>query len=771
MGWNRVSSKSIEIPRGELNSVPEAKAGVGVGAPVSTMQGYVGRGYRDAWDIQKAHREGMQKATWVFRCIDAISGNQARLPVMLRKGNSPEGEIVRRGDHPLLSILNTKSNEGENSFVFRYRLSAQMLMSSRGVFIEIIRSRAGDVIALQLLPPDYTSPIPSAKKFVEGYEVALPGQGPKILSPDKVVWMRRPHPLNPYLSITPMESAGMAIEIENLAKVYNRNFLLNDGRPGGLLVVKSDMDEDDKDELRSRFRGNLNKVGGTSVISSADGVDYVDTGSSPRDASYTEMRQITKEEILAAFGVPESVIGNAAGRTFSNAAEEVRVFWMETMQPHLEIMARAMDELDELHYVDFDTSQLPAIIAVKQEKDRFLKEELTNGAISFNEYREGTGRKKVDSDLADSLLANPNLTPIGNTEKPYEAPAPLGAPGAPGAPVPGAPVPGAPVPGAPEAPPAPTPEELAAQIAATELPEQPGTGFDAEGRNGGVDLEAPAPKTVLSRKAALEDFESKTLEVEISEDSLSGEEHDDWEAKAAQVSDRWTEILSQNLERFFDRQERVVTEKALGAKSRRSLGANSISIDQIFDLDIWNKQLLEDVQPLLSAILSDGSELSGVDTKALPKLAEVKELLDQQMERILLVNSNTKKAIEGVIITVKAMKESEDRLGTLKVGLAAVFADLMGSRRKVIAETEAQTAINAGVFLSALKSGSPGRKVWVSKSDESVRPAHRELDNDVVSIGDAFNVGGVKIRFPGDPLAPAALTINCRCKLRFTPGK
>ena len=91
-----------------------------------------------------------------------------------------------------------------------------------------------------------------------------------ILKPEDVCWVRRPHPIDPYLSLTPLEAAGVAIEIENLAKIYNRNYLLNDGRPGGLLVVRGEIDEDDKEELRNRFRGNLARAGHTTVIAGTD---------------------------------------------------------------------------------------------------------------------------------------------------------------------------------------------------------------------------------------------------------------------------------------------------------------------------------------------------------------------------------------------------------------------------------------------------------------------------------------------------------------------
>ena len=399
----------------------DAQKSVSVGAPISYAPSLQPQtGYHDGWDIVKAYKEGVSKVTWVFRCVDVIASNQATLPVILRKDNNPFGEVI--ADDDLLKIFNNTTNVGENAFAFRYRLSAQLLMSTRGVFIEIIRGRDGRPTALHLLPPQNTSPIPDTNKFVKGYEVKISTTEKKTLRPQNVIWIRRPHPLDPYLSMTPMEAAGVAIEVESLAKIYNRNFLINDGRPGGLLVLRSEIDEDDKDELRSRFRGNIGRAGSVGVISSDDGADFVDTAASPRDAAYIQMRTLTKEEILAAFGVPESIIGNSSNRTFSNAMEEGKVFWMETMTPHLAMIARGFDAIDPQHYIDFDVSNVPILVLAKQERERHYLSEFQLGLISANEYREGAGRKKVVSDIADSLLSNPNQTPIANTEKPMEDP-------------------------------------------------------------------------------------------------------------------------------------------------------------------------------------------------------------------------------------------------------------------------------------------------------------------------------------------------------------
>jgi len=739
MAWNKSETKG-------LGNEQSKASGLNAGAPVAFDASRAGRPYRDGWDMQRAYREGMQKVTWVFRCIDAIAGNQARLPIILRADNSPHGAVIEENNQ-ILEILNSRANDGEDSFIFRYRISSQLLMSTRGVFIEKVRGRNGELVALHLLPPQHTSPIPDPKKFVSGYEVDMPS-GIKIrVKADDVVWIRRPHPLDPYLSLTPMEAAGVAIEIENLAKIYNRNFLVNDGRPGGLIVVRGEMDEDDKDELRSRFRGNINRAGGTTVIASEDGVDFVDTGASPRDAAYSSMRQITKEEILAAFGVPESVIGNASGRTFSNAGEEIKVFWMETMLPHLEPIARALDVLHPRYYIDFDTTDVPALILAKQEREQHLLQEFGSGLISANEYREHTGRPKVESDLMDSMLANPNLAPIGNTEKPTVTPEP-GAPPPPS--VMQSAVEAGSLPGVEMAPPegqgAPAvepgmgfvPPEDAQSAQTTEFPQPPGALTGNQGQ--------------MATKSAYAPF-------------------DDVDVKAAETSERWSEILDLRLQKLFENQEKLVMEKALGDKGSKLIGSGKMTAGSIFNMQAWNSKMDTETRPILAAIIKEAAKnakTSFPDVSDEIQENELKEYLDSQMARMQMANQTTRDEIAAALLVAMAMKNDEERSALLRTALLAVFSNLIKGRRRTIADHEAQTAYNAGLYFIGKKTGDASiEKRWITRRDDSVRITHASLDGKSVALDDSFIGDDVVLRFPGDPLAPPSLTINCRCRLRI----
>lgn len=680
MAWNSPSNKSLNgAQRKEL----------GPGAPIAQNPGYAGRPYRDTWDIERAYREGMQKVTWVARCIDAIAGNQSRLPIMLRKDNSPDGEIVTgrvAKNSSLLEVLNNKSNVGENSFIFRYRLSAQLLLGTRGVFIEKVRGRDGRIIGLNLLPPQSTAPIPHPKTFVSGYEVSMPFGEKITLKPQDVCWIRRPHPLDPYLSLTPLEACGVAVEIENLAKLYNRNYLLNDGRPGGLLVLRGEIDDDDKEELKSRFRGNLARAGYTSVIASDEGADYIDTSANPRDAAYIQMRQITKEEILSSFGVPESVIGNAAGRTFSNAAEEIRVFWMETMLPHLEILERGLDELDDEYYLDFDTSNVPIIMLYKQEQRRYLMDEFQAGLISNNEYRVGSGRKETESDLADSLLMNPNLIPISNTKKKMEqpgaeVPGPGGAPGMPGMPgmPPGMPegaAPGQPIgqegmpPGG--APPL-DPNTMAGALAQTAVapPEQAGP--------------AGAPTTAAAPMPTGQASASGPILYKQEQQEVS----------------RWQGILERSIERVLERQQRVVLEKVSGAKARRALFAGTLDIDSIMQVDVWDRQMDEDIKPVIASIVQDSwanSLFEKNDSAAVNKNANVKSNVDfianvnAQMSRIKSLNTETKDFLSKSMFTVLNISGEEERASAFRESVVSYFTTLLAKTLVDISEDESRRA-------------------------------------------------------------------------------
>jgi hypothetical protein len=97
------------------------------------------------------------------------------------------------------------------------------------------------------------------------------------------------------------------------------------------------------------------------------------------------------------------------------------------------------------------------------------------------------------------------------------------------------------------------------------------------------------------------------------------------------------------------------------------------------------------------------------------------------------------------------------------------------SRSRVIAITESTRHRNSSLLAHGLLSEKNGRqdisKQWDTTMDNKERPAHRDANDQVRSLGQPFIVDDVPMMFPGDPLAPPELVCGCRCDLKLLHGR
>lgn len=140
--------------------------------------------------------------------------------------------------------------------------------------------------------------------------------------------------------------------------------------------------------------------------------------------------------------------------------------------------------------------------------------------------------------------------------------------------------------------------------------------------------------------------------------------------------------------------------------------------------------------------------------------------------RALLDAVGDRLAAEATQSLAEGLNEGED-LDQLKARLATVFAasgtQLGEGRAGRIAVTEATRAFNAGTLAAAQAMTGPERplvKQWITRQDARVRDAHRDTNGQLQLLDDAFDVDGTPMQYPGDPEAPAALTVGCRCVMR-----
>lgn len=412
--------------RAKENS-PIAHAISGSAAATAGMYGSVFSTGSGGWDVQRAVNEGLERVLWVFRCCDVIAGNQSKLTMLLREGDPDEGRT--KHDDRVHRLLNRRPNIHETAQDFRYRLSIQLLLSKRGAFIEVVPDRFGRPKALELLPPHLVEPIPDAETFVSGYRLLNQVSLEEVILPkERVIWVRlKPHPIDPYLQLTPLTAAGLIVDGDWLARLFNRNFLLNDGRPGMLVAIRGHLNQIDAEEIKRRFNGGPTNAGRTTVVE-ADDVNAQDMSGTPRDMQYLEMLRGSKEDILLAFGVPESIIGNASGRTYDNADAEKEIFWEETMVPHCDALCRGLDpmtgDVNDDIFVCMDYDEVDVLQRRKRARHDKLLDELKEGVITIDDYMVGVGRKAWNVP-GTRVLYLPNGIIVGKTKEDTEAAAKL----------------------------------------------------------------------------------------------------------------------------------------------------------------------------------------------------------------------------------------------------------------------------------------------------------------------------------------------------------
>lgn len=102
-------------------------------------------------------------------------------------------------------------------------------------------------------------------------------------------------------------------------------------------------------------------------------------------------------------------------------------------------------------------------------------------------------------------------------------------------------------------------------------------------------------------------------------------------------------------------------------------------------------------------------------------------------------------------------------------------SSLLRLRGETIGRTEALTSLHVGQhegYQQAIDSGkikaTAIKKVWSSTGDDRVRHTHKVMDGQTVGFEAPFkSPSGATLRYPGDPLAPAAETIQCRCAVNY----
>ena len=196
--------------------------------------------------------------------------------------------------------------------------------------------RAAGPLELWPMRPDRVKIITDPYDGLTGYIYVGPDGEQVPLDKDQVIQGRRPNPLDIYRGMGPVQSIGLKLDSNRLAAEYNRNFFLNSAEPGGIIEIEDRLDDDEFRELMHRWREQHQGVANAHRVAILEQGKWVDRKFTMRDMEFSELAELSREDIREAFGYPKGMTGATEDVNKAVADANERMFGRYLLRPRLD---------------------------------------------------------------------------------------------------------------------------------------------------------------------------------------------------------------------------------------------------------------------------------------------------------------------------------------------------------------------------------------------------------------------------------------------------
>lgn len=273
----------------------------------------------------------------VDRIITAYSQVEWRLYRVPRDGRrrydggsstaqDPRVEVTR---HPVLDLWR-KPNPWFFGAAFRESAQQHEELTGEQYWL-VVRNAIGLPQELWFVRPDRMEPVPHPTEYLAGYIYHGPGGEDVPLAPEDVIFLRRPHPLDPYRGLGAVQSILGDLDATYLSTEYNRQFFLNSATPGGIIEAENNISDEDFNEFQARWSETHKGVANAHRVAILEaGMKWVDRKYTMDDMQFVELREASRETIREAFGFPKAMTGatDDVNKANAYAGEVMFARWM-----------------------------------------------------------------------------------------------------------------------------------------------------------------------------------------------------------------------------------------------------------------------------------------------------------------------------------------------------------------------------------------------------------------------------------------------------------
>jgi HK97 family phage portal protein len=202
------------------------------------------------------------------------------------------------------------------------------------------RFRGTDLIqALWPVRPDRMTPVVSEKQFRIGWMYTGPNGERIPLDEDEVLRIYRPHPWDVHRGLGLVQALLTAGGTSLTAQAWIRSFFRNDARPGGVIEIGLEPDEELTDDefkiLKRRWNENHDGPSRANRVGFLERGSWKDVQQSIKDMEYSGIRTLTRDQILETFRIHKHSMGIAEDVNRANATAANSLLTENTVRPRV----------------------------------------------------------------------------------------------------------------------------------------------------------------------------------------------------------------------------------------------------------------------------------------------------------------------------------------------------------------------------------------------------------------------------------------------------
>jgi HK97 family phage portal protein len=648
----------------------------------------------------------------VYKCVSVIYRRVMSVPWKLYVERGDEDEEVER--HPLIDLLWAPNPYMSGMFM---KAVTQMHLDLTGqAFWLKVRNSLGRPAELWPLSPALFSQfvLSEGRTDLVAYEFKTETGGIVRYAPEEIVYFHYPHPIHWLVGASPIQAMAYSYDIDLASRTYQRNFFQNSARPDIVFESDQQISPEDARRLLLAWKGShqgVSKAWEPAILD--NGLKANILSANARDMEFVSLANWTKEDILEAYGVPPAKLGTVVDVNRANGVAVDITFNSECIKPKLmlwdETVSRFLaSDYDPKLYVQHDE-------CVPRDEEFDLKAREANlrmKVTTINEERERLGLDEVEWGNAPWI-----------------------------------------------------------SIAEIQYGEEPGIRTESGNRRIGETGKAEEgpeanPVNPVNPVKILKDRADRLRLSHERRVAARSRAYRGYLRKFFKAQE--TEVLA-NLKANFRRIEGVLSGMSI-PKTRKWLDEHKDQVDQVnFRLDEANKNLIDGSLPYYQAALIAGGEQALAQVGALDVLFDLvnPRVMQFMADKRMLIRDINRVTHDAINETLRAGLEAGETMQQLADRVQSVFGNADEVRSLRIAQTETNSAANAGTLEGYEQSGVVEKKMWVA--GPGARPTHQAAAakydaQGAIPIKENFHVGAGWGPSPGNIGRPEE-DINCRCTI------